>query len=212
MVPTLEEVLVVPRKVLEERGLLSHGFSAGGVQSCLAIVREYGLFHERSRMEEDPSFKQIIPYAMVRSDDQVFLFRRKPRGGEVRLYGKYSIGVGGHVNPEGVDRGQLVEAGLRRELAEEIAIVGEYQMRAVGLINDDTGAVGRVHLGVVFVVEGSRLSVSVRETDVLEGGLVPLSSVREHLDSMESWSRLVATALLLGPSSERSMRAGHVEA
>ena len=94
-----ESVLAVPRRILLERGFIRSGFSPGGLEGVLAIVGEHGDFLPRPRAERDPSWKQIIPYAVVHHRQRVFLMQRSGRGGEPRLYNRFSIGVGGHINP-----------------------------------------------------------------------------------------------------------------
>ena len=62
-------------------------------------IREKGFFVERRWAEHDSSFKQVIPYTVVTHGDEVLLLKRLEQGGEARLHGKLSIGVGGHINP-----------------------------------------------------------------------------------------------------------------
>ncbi len=193
--PAKEEVLAVPRADLDRAGILAHGFRAEGLERCLAIVAERGTFLRRGEAEEDPGHKQIIPYAVVTFQDRVFLLRRTSRGGEARLHGKFSIGVGGHVNPERVPPARLVEAGLQRELAEELRFDRPFACRPIGLINDDRVPVGRVHLGIVYLVAASDAAVRVREEELLLGRFARQEELRQVLPFMESWSRLVAEAL-----------------
>jgi predicted NUDIX family phosphoesterase len=131
----------------------------------------------------------------VTREDRVFLFRRSSRGGEARLHHKLSVGVGGHINPEGVPPADLVEAGLLRELQEELIFDTPFHYRPVGLINDDQTAVGRVHMGIVYLVEVERESVRVRETEILEGGFVPVGGLPDLVSGMETWSQLVVSGL-----------------
>lgn len=186
---------------------IPHGFwNATGRE--FARLEGVGTFHDRAPVESDPSRKQLIPYALVMRGDSVFLFRRTKGGGEKRLHGLRSIGVGGHVNP--VDgpvpsdaltlMGEtLLERALMRELHEELVLPGVVSARFVGLLNDDSTAVGSVHLGVVAVVEAAPGSVSVRERDTMTGGFVPCDGVRRihasERDSFESWSALLIDKL-----------------
>ncbi len=192
-----EDVLVVPRSELIEADVLPDGFIARGWERVLEIVATNGVFHRRSLAENDITFKQVIPYAVVTFGGLVFLFRRTDRGGEARLHKKLSIGVGGHINPEGGGIGRQVEAGLLRELSEELVFESPFRYRPVGLINDEENPVGQVHIGIVYQVTASDERVKVRETEILEGGFVPVTSLRPLLSSMESWSRLVAESLYL---------------
>jgi len=160
-----------------------------------AATTAHGEFMDRPLAEEDPALKQLIPYVVVRDGALVYLMERTDAGGDPRLHGKASIGVGGHLNP--VDEGEdPLTDGLRREWAEELVADWEPEFRLVGLLNDDSNPVGSVHLGVVFEVEAAGQSVEVREQDKLTGRFATLPEVRAAWDRMETWSRLVADHLL----------------
>ena len=116
-------------------------------------------------MEVDPSFKQVIPYLVLRDGPRWFLMQRTRAGADSRLHDRWSIGVGGHLNPGDGD----LYGGLAREWREELIAGFEPDLRFVGLLNDDTTEVGRVHLGVVFVADAAGRPVVVRETDKLTG-------------------------------------------
>src|SRR5437879_5721983 len=81
-----ESVLAVDRARLIDAGVLPQGFSADGWEKLLQVVAEEGAFSPRSELEEDPSRKQVIPYAVVTFRERVFLLRRTKRGGEARLH------------------------------------------------------------------------------------------------------------------------------
>jgi predicted NUDIX family phosphoesterase len=141
-------------------------------------------------MESDESRKQVIPYPVLRDGEAWFLMRRTRAGGDVRLHDRWSIGVGGHVNPgDDADEGDLSGA-LRREWLEELAVDFVPDFRFVGLLNDDTTAVGRVHLGLVYEADARGRPVAIRETEKLVGSFVPSARVTEVLDDLETWSRL----------------------
>jgi predicted NUDIX family phosphoesterase len=162
-----------------------------------AAVATHGRFMERPLAEEDPTFKQLIPYVVVRDGARVYLMERTAAGGDVRLHGRASIGVGGHVNP--VDDGaDPLTDGLRREWSEELVADWEPEFRLVGLLNDDSNPVGSVHLGVVFEVESGGRPVEVREHDKLTGRFASADEVRAAWARMETWSRLVAEHLRSG--------------
>jgi len=108
-----------------------------------------------------------------------------------------SIGVGGHINPsEGVEAGEFIRDGLERELNEELHITTGYQQRFIGLINDDTTGVGRVHLGVLFEVEAISSAVSVRETHKMHGDWATIDEIAERYDLLETWSQIVYASYL----------------
>jgi predicted NUDIX family phosphoesterase len=226
----MEFVYVVPREALFPshfpQGFLPFAAPSGeagalALEPFLATIREQGFFVERPYAERTPALKQVIPYSVVRTrgvgPDQVLLLRRLAAGGERRLHDKLSIGVGGHVNPEdlGVRYGSptaeggprdVVAAGTRRELEEELSIDGTWSVRPVGILNDDSNPVGAVHVGLaqVVTVEGR---VAIREAEQLEGRLVPPDELRALISAgadFETWSRLLIgelDALLGAPSA-----------
>jgi len=89
---------------------------------------------------------------------------------------------------------------------EEVVYEGAWSHRLIGLINDDSNDVSRVHLALVFEVTGDRAEISIRETGKLEGELLRLEEMKMYYLDMESWSQLIYDHLL---DRERSERAGH---
>jgi predicted NUDIX family phosphoesterase len=190
---TDELVLVVPTaSVLAELGDGEAwlGIRPAGEADLAALIRREGSFRPRSEMEADPAWKQVIPYPVLRDGDSWFLMRRTKAGGDARLHDRYSIGVGGHVNPEdgGLD-GELTAA-LEREWHEELVVDFVPAFRFVGLLNDDTTPVGQVHLGLVYEGDAAGRPVAIRETDKLSGAFVPAAEVAAVSDRLETWSRI----------------------
>jgi predicted NUDIX family phosphoesterase len=194
-----ERVLVLPRAAVPG-GCDFLGVRPADDATLAALrssVEQHGRYLERPIAENDPGHKQLIPYVVVRDGDRVFLMERTDAGGDARLHGKASIGVGGHLNP--VDDGDdALMAGLRREWDEELTAGWTPEFRLVGLLNDDSNPVGAVHLGVVFAVEADGRAVAVREREKLAGAFVAPDAVRAAWDRLETWSQLVAGAIGLG--------------
>ena len=168
-------------------GAAWRGVVYGDVAPVLALIEAEGSYRPRGEVEEDTSWKQVIPYVVLRDRGSIFLMRRTRAGGDARLHERYSIGIGGHVNPE--DGG--LAGGLRREWDEELVTDWEPQFRPVGLLNDQTDPVGAVHLGVVYSVDAAGRPASVRETDKLEGEFVAPLQVLRVYERLETWSSLV---------------------
>lgn len=168
-------------------------------------ARICGFFVERRWAEQDSSLKQIIPYTIVTDGESVLSLRRLDKGGERRLHGKLSIGVGGHINPvdkESAPRhgDDLIAAGAWREIEEELYIPQDAKMKVVGLVNDESNPVGSVHLGVVHVAKVADVgAVKVKERDQLEGRFVSFAEIKKRAGDpealMETWSSLVAERL-----------------
>jgi predicted NUDIX family phosphoesterase len=180
-----ELVLVVPRDALPDLGGW-YGLRMDGLDGFAELVARQGSFRPRPAMEIDPSFKQVIPYLVLRDGERFFLMRRTRAGGDARLFDRYSIGVGGHLNPGDKD----LAGGLRREWAEEVAADFEPAFRLVALLNDDTTEVGSVHLGAVYVADAEGRPVAIRELDKLEGSFAEPAAVAAVADKLETWSRL----------------------
>jgi predicted NUDIX family phosphoesterase len=208
----MEFVYVVPRDALfpdcYPQGLTRFGAPAGAdleptftETEVLDSIAEHGFFVERPYAERSPHLKQIIPYTLVVAESpvegpRVLCVRRLPQGGEQRLVGKLSIGIGGHINPiDGATN--VIAAGTERELDEELFLSGARRLTAVGLINDDSNPVGAVHVGLVQVLSlaaGGEQDVRVREEEVLEGNLVQPAELTRQLEShanFETWSRML---------------------
>lgn len=199
----MEFVFVVPRTELFPNSyplgltLFGEDFEE---EAFVACVEEHGFFVERAYAERTPTLKQVIPYSLVTQNEQVFLMRRLSKGGESRLHNKLSIGVGGHINPVDLPaetdfstRRNPVPAASRREVAEELHVRGNYEVRSVGILNDDTNAVGAVHVGLVQVITVVG-SVEVRETDHLTGQFSThseLLQLHEQGSNFETWSSLL---------------------
>lgn len=211
-----ERVLVVPRGNYFG-GDWPQGFVPLDPEDANNLAEEWsraGRFVDRAQAEQDPAFKQPIPYCILTRGADIFVVRRRKQGTEGRLHGLYSIGLGGHVGPQDGPEGdpRLVANGLRRELCEELHGVDNLACKAhlLGLLNDDSNAVGAVHAGLVYRLEVPQSHqtlraqpISVRETSKLAGGFKPLVEMQElWQDShrFETWSMLVLGALFKPPT------------
>ncbi len=198
----VEHVLVVPTKLFQALGYFQ-GFHADVTRYLDPLLEsQEAAYRPRPLMEQDPSFKQLIPYVIFRHEDErqgvrLFQYTRGSGQGEQRLHRKLSIGVGGHISSEDacqVGRHPYHE-GMRRELDEEVVIETPMREQCVGLINDDQTEVGRVHLGVVHIIDVDQPLVRPREHDLQEAGFRTLEELRAERERMESWSRICFDAL-----------------
>jgi predicted NUDIX family phosphoesterase len=196
--PRPEDVLCISRRTVFPDGAW-HGLVTTGLERVLRTIRAAAEYRPRALVEDDPSQQQVIPYCIVRHlDGSYLLTRRLRRSSEKRLHHLYSLGVGGHVNPGDGAGGDPVVGGLLREWGEEIVCPAPATARLVAMLNDDTTAVSRVHLGLVFLVEPVDGQVGVREVDKLEGEALSLEAMRRHYLNMESWSQLAYDDLVAG--------------
>ncbi|MHC5035909.1 MAG: NUDIX domain-containing protein [Planctomycetota bacterium] len=190
-----ERVLVVPRSELFAGEATAQGFATRDLDVLLERIRRFAEFQLRDRVEEDPSLKQVIPYVVITREDRIFLLRRFATQSESRLHNLYSIGVGGHINPVDAEEGDRVEEGLKRELAEEVRIEGPFDLRPIGYLNDDSNPVGSVHFGLVYVARVRGGEVQVVERDMMEGRFVPPEEAYRVQDGMETWSKILLSAI-----------------
>ena len=197
--PTEESVLVIPRRLFDRLGAFE-GLCFEPERYLAAILDPaHASFLLRPAAENDPSFKQIIPYAVITHAGRILHYVRGRKTGEQRLAAKGSIGIGGHVNLSDLDSPQITTAtyhnGVRREVAEEIIFHGSFRESVRALLNDDSTEVGRVHLGVVHVFELETADVQPGESEITELAFLARDELRARYDALESWSRICFDAL-----------------
>lgn len=188
-----ELVLVVPTAAVMAElggGVAWHGVRVAAEEDVASLVRRRGAFLPRSEAEIDPAWKQVIPYPVLRDGAAWFLMRRTKAGADARLHDRWSIGVGGHVNPDDGGLDGDLSAALRREWHEELVADFVPELRFVGLLNDDTTPVGQVHLGLIYVGDAAGRPVAIRETHKLSGAFAASSDVAAVADRLETWSRI----------------------
>jgi len=189
-----ENVLVFPRSLFERLGVFQ-GFNADVGRYLPTILdSKNNSFQPRALAETDPTFKQIIPYVVVTDGKNILHYVRGKKAGEQRLVAKGSIGIGGHINEEdhtffafGL---QAFQDAVKREVCEELAIQDDFKAHPVGLINDDSTEVGRVHFGVVHILFCSPEKVKKNEQVITQVEFVPIEELKAKREQMESWSQL----------------------
>ena len=171
-----EQILVVNRKVLfnnEENHF--YGFIEKNDKKTKKIIATFESYEVKRRgdMEEDPNYKQLIGYVLLKDEvtGEVLVYKRLVGGGEARLHGKASVGIGGHMNEvEGKTIFEMLKINAARELNEEVGVSEEdalNNLHFIGLINDDKTEVGQVHVGVVYECKVNKQLVEVKEDDTL---------------------------------------------
>ncbi|MEJ7535770.1 NUDIX domain-containing protein [Staphylococcus hominis] len=193
-----EQIIVVSRELLFNNeknafnGFLSKNDGQG--EEIFNTFKNYEV-KRRGDMEEDPSYKQLISYCLLENEnDEILVYQRLSGGGEERLHGQSSVGVGGHMNNVvGADSiNEVLRVNAQRELNEEVGLSEDrsQNIEYIGFINDDTNTVGKVHIGVVFKIKVKSSDVEVRETDTLKINWVSQDEIND-LNHFESWSALI---------------------
>ena len=196
---TTEQVLVVPTLLFHEIGVFQ-GFTEDVDRYVDTLLDPlHTSYRPRDEVEDDPSYKQLIPYCIFRHAGRVFHYTRGNSQGEARLHAKRSVGVGGHValQDEG-NAGSAYREGVQREIAEEVYVETGFQERCVGLINDDSTDVGKVHLGIVHLIDLDEPKVRPRETSMMETGFADPAELIAQRDRFETWSQICLQHLFGG--------------
>jgi predicted NUDIX family phosphoesterase len=194
-----ENVLVVRRSLFDQLGSF-HGLNFEPEKYLPALLsRGNNFFLPRAQAENDPGYKQIIPYALVAHGDTVLHYVRGKKAGEQRLVAKGSIGIGGHMNDSDESLFAWDEAayrtGVEREVNEEIRIDSPFEDRIVALLNDDTTEVGQVHLGIVHVFRLAAPKVEKREAMITNLAFLKKDELLARRDNLETWSQLCVDSL-----------------
>ena len=184
-----EKVLVVPASAIQKH--LASLFEPAAAQAVIDVANRTRLFRPRSEVEQDESVKQIIPYVCIRCGDSYVLLQRTSKQSETRLHNKFSLGIGGHINDQEQSAEDLVDAGLQRELNEEISVTTGYSLTPLGIIYDATTPVGRVHLGVAYELEACDANFTLNEPELMSARWVKVDELREFRDRMETWSQIL---------------------
>jgi predicted NUDIX family phosphoesterase len=196
----IEHILVVPTSDFHRLGHFQ-GFCGDTDRYLRGLLDPaHTSYQPRPAMEQDPSFKQLIPYVIFRYRDVagqtlVFQYTRGKGQGESRLHAKRSIGVGGHISADDAAASNAYDEGMRRELEEEVIIETPYRGQIAGLINDDETEVGRVHLGVVHLLDVERPHIRPREEDILEADFRPVGELLADFNRFETWSQICLRAI-----------------
>jgi predicted NUDIX family phosphoesterase len=194
-----EMVMVVRRSLLESIGMFQGLNFAVDRYLPSILSRSHNFFALRSSAETDSGLKQIIPYAILVCEGKVLRYKRGKKAGEQRLVAKGSIGIGGHMNDH--DEGlfaldkEAYLAGVQREIDEELNVKAPVTNRIAALINDDSNEVGRVHLGVIHVLQLAEPKAEKREAMILNIDFLTPDELRAEFTTLESWSQICVTHL-----------------
>jgi predicted NUDIX family phosphoesterase len=186
-----EYVLVFPTQLLDQIGKFQGvSFELDKYLDIILNPKNH-TFLKRKDAETNPAYKQLIPYALLQFKDTFFVYRRGKLLAEKRLFGNYSLGIGGHISV--TDPGLFntkYEDGLKREISEEVFIESSYTQRVVALLNDDSNDVGKVHFGIVHVLTLEKPSVKPREKSINETKFVDINELQKDIEKFENWSQI----------------------
>lgn len=155
--------------------------------------------------ESNPAYKQPIAYSIVINTKKrsIFAYQRANNDNyhESRLSGNWSWGIGGHVEKLDYKKGSsavaTIERSRDREISEEIYIEGEVYPRLIGYINDDSNSVGRVHFGLLYIIE-TNSDVNPKDPELASGRWTSVDELEEICRNaktgdgvrIDSWSEI----------------------
>ena len=189
-----ESVLVIKRELFDEIGTFQ-GISTE-IEKYLPVFLNpsNNFFIHRELAEDDPTHKQIIPYAIFKHGDKFLRYLRGKKSGEQRLASKSSIGIGGHINQDDFNSSSLEKdtylTGIEREINEELIINCDYNNLPIALINDDSNDVGQVHLGVVHLFDLESDQVEAGEANIENLEFLSSDDLLREKNNLESWSQI----------------------
>jgi len=192
----MEQVFAVPADKIN--ALVAEGVHPGNETELLNFATQNGAFYDRTEaLENDTSLKQIIPYITATCNGKILVYQRTPKQTETRLHAKYSIGFGGHINPEDGENGQNPILGARhRELNEEVSLGSEPTYNFTGTINTNKIAVDSVHMAFAYTAEVENENYTINEPGyfVSVNWMTP-QQIGDIYDNLESWSKSIFTAM-----------------
>jgi len=167
----------------------------------------------RSILEHLPSFRQLIPYIVVRYKDEVIMYYRNKKAGEARLHHMASIGFGGHIELDDLETkwidgehdkvylmGTLLKAATR-ELQEELLIeISQDAFKIIGVINLAGTTVNDVHTGILMIVnltERHPLPEVIISDGLERFSYIPINSLKKRSKEfvVEAWTEAILPLL-----------------
>jgi len=198
MVVSKDLIMVVKKDELFRNGYFE-GFQPHPEVDYESIILSNYEYLVRDIAEEDPSWKQPIGYAMIVNPKLklVFTYRRSSRDDdypEKRLQGKWSWGVGGHIEKVDVQTGNPIRASMLREVKEETGLTVLSEPKVLGYINDDSDEVGKVHFGILYSIETGAPTLRPLSPELATGRLKSIGELEKICSSpeftVEEWSKI----------------------
>jgi len=192
-------VLVQDARILMKQRRTKEGFEFITEEDAKRLNEdiEDGFFHSRYDCESDTEVLQPIPYIVIfDSNGNVFSYVRAKDikdYGDVRLFGKHSVGPGGHIIK--ADGPRYVERCLEREvMKEEVEILGEItRSKLVGTLMAYDQEVDTVHFGLVFTMHTNG-PVRPKEASIVSGKMIAIPELigdPDYTKKYETWSRIL---------------------
>ena len=181
---------------ITDAALKNGGFASFDRSDQYRELLQHSITKKRGLLEEDPAFKQIIPYLVLVHENRVFYYARAGNISEKRLARKVSIGLGGHVELEDIAHvDETIMAGVIREVEEEIGVkLKPGNIAPLGFIYTEGSIVDEVHLGILMVGKVTSSEVKVNPEEIGQYGYATSQEMEAMLQSgeyeFENWTRI----------------------
>lgn len=187
-----EQVLIVPSLDVAN---VPDGFCHKISDLTNTVFKTAHIFVYRYDAEYNNSIIQLIPYVIVVNKTHNKLFVTQRIAGEERLISGFSLGCGGHVNPQDMSTDTILTAAYR-EMSEEldITLIDNTDLIVYGTVRDCNSST-REHLGLVYIATAAK--VKVKEKDTLSGQWMNMSDLVVNYHKFESWARHIIDHLFV---------------
>ena len=158
---------------------------------------------KRGLAENNPQFKQPIAYCIIINPElkKVFVYQRSTKAGEERLHNLFTIGIGGHIdlpdyneNENQNETKNPIYKSMFREINEEIHITEQSTIEplVLGYINDDSNDVGKVHLGILYLIKTNAEQIFPKDSEIEQGKFVYFHELEDIFskNEFEIWSKI----------------------
>lgn len=199
------EVMVVKNDILFANITREDRFYSNEEVDFDSIVNQHYEFMVRGEAEENTNYKQPIGYAAVVDNEwKVFVYKRgwkDSKAGESRLHSKISFGVWGHIEREDEDSESILRDSMVREVEEELQIKHSdiLSIEPLGYINDDSNAVGEVHIWAWYIVTVKHNDIALLDWELASWEYMTVNEIENLIESweadLESWSAILFPSL-----------------
>ena len=199
-----EKLIMVVRKDLLFNGDYFQGFRPQNKVDYESRILKNFTYMKRGLAEENTNYKQPIGYALIVNTNlkKVFAFQRSSHDSkykEKRLQGKWSWGVGGHIEKFDLENGNPISISMLRELEEEVSIGSTVKSKVLGYVNDDFDDVGSFHFGILYIFETTSKDVKPKDPEIDNGKLRNIKELEDICLNpyfrVEGWSKIALEPL-----------------
>lgn len=189
------QVLVIPLDKLNSIIPKFTGFSPVKSNGLVEKIERNAIWLNKNEAEKNKKFKQLIGYTVVfsSSGNEIFVYKRAKNDAykETLLQGRWSCGIGGHVEQKDGDFCPITTS-VHREIREEVKIKGGYsEPNLLGFINDDD-EVGNVHFGLLYFCDSKSEEIVPIDKEIEKGKFMSIKGLQgiNNLGFLEGWSKI----------------------